>query len=64
MSIREEWYAAFSRQRRLRGKGLYVARSHVVTAALRVVLPPVTRIERSTMMSGKTASCLKIYPPK
>lgn len=63
MSTRNEWYAAYSAQRRLRGRAFYVARSHEITDALRKVLPPVVRIERSTMISGKPASCLKLYPP-
>ena len=63
-TIREEWYEAYRRQRRDRGKYLVVANYTIVTEALRRVMPPVRRIVHSRMNSGRPASTVEIYPPR
>lgn len=63
MSTQNEWKHAYGRQRELVGRALYVSRNRAVTEALRIVMPPVARVQHSQMISGRPASCLLVYPP-
>lgn len=62
-SIREEWYETYRRQRACRGRATVVSREHIVTEAIRKVMPPRERVIHTRMNSGRPASYVVFDPP-